>query len=113
MFPIKTNKYTVVISKARRVQVPLVIQQPLTRSSTATEVRTPLQCLSIIVAYIGADAPEDNPDTIGIEGAMKYFGDIKVELDEVCCFGIAELLKSPSMGEFTREGFLEGWRTAG
>ncbi|RWQ94660.1 Cullin binding-domain-containing protein [Paecilomyces variotii] len=59
------------------------------------------------------DAPEENPDSIGIEGAMKYLGDIQVDLDEVCCFGIAELLKSPSMGEFTREGFIEGWRTAG
>lgn len=66
-----------------------------------------------IVAYMIIDAPEENPDSIGIEGAMKYLGDIQVDLDEVCCFGIAELLKSPSMGEFTREGFIEGWRTAG
>ncbi|KAL2221981.1 Cullin binding-domain-containing protein [Thermoascus aurantiacus ATCC 26904] len=59
------------------------------------------------------DAPEDNPDAIGIEGAMKFLGDIRVQLDEVACFGVAELLKSPSMGEFTREGFVEGWKTAG
>ncbi|BCR96835.1 DCN1 family protein [Aspergillus luchuensis] len=59
------------------------------------------------------DAPEDNPDGIGIEGAMKYLGDIKVGLDEVACLGIAETLKSPSMGEFTREGFINGWRITG
>ncbi|KAF7117975.1 hypothetical protein CNMCM5793_007344 [Aspergillus hiratsukae] len=58
------------------------------------------------------DAPEENPDGIGIEGAMKFLGDIKVQLDEVACLGIAELLKSPSMGEFTREGFVNGWRDA-
>ncbi|KAL4955015.1 Cullin binding-domain-containing protein [Aspergillus filifer] len=57
------------------------------------------------------DSPEENPDTIGIEGAMRYFSDIKVELDEVTCLAIAELLQSPSMGEFTREGFLNGWRS--
>ncbi|KAI9930479.1 Scaffold-type E3 ligase [Aspergillus wentii] len=59
------------------------------------------------------DDPEENPDGIGIEGAIKYLGDINVQLDEVACLGIAELLKSPSMGEFTREGFVNGWRTSG
>lgn len=60
-----------------------------------------------------ADAPEDNPDTMGIDGTMKFFGDIQVQLDEVACFGVAELLKSPSMGEFTREGFVNGWKSVG
>ncbi|KAH1660894.1 hypothetical protein KXX65_003789 [Aspergillus fumigatus] len=59
------------------------------------------------------DAPEENPDGIGIEGAMRFLGDIQVQLDEVACLGIAELLKSPSMGEFTREGFVNGWRGVG
>ena len=44
---------------------------------------------------------------------MKYLGDIQVQLDEITCLGIAELLKSPSMGEFTRENFLAGWRSVG
>ncbi|KAL4998564.1 Cullin binding-domain-containing protein [Aspergillus recurvatus] len=57
------------------------------------------------------DSPEETPDTIGIEGAMRYLGDIEVELDEVTCLTVAELLQSPSMGEFTREGFLNGWRS--
>lgn len=58
------------------------------------------------------DDPADNSDGIGIEGTMKYLGDIQVRLDEVACFGVAELVKSPSMGEFTREGFVEGWRAS-
>lgn len=44
---------------------------------------------------------------------MKFLGDIHVQLDEVTCLGIAELLKSPSMGEFTREGFVNGWKSVG
>ncbi|KAJ5366377.1 hypothetical protein N7541_000318 [Penicillium brevicompactum] len=55
------------------------------------------------------DDPVDSPDTIGITRAMDFLGDIGVQLDEVTCLAIAELLKSPSMGEFTREGFLRGW----
>lgn len=57
------------------------------------------------------DDPKESPDTIGIEGAMKYLEAIHVRLDEVACLGIAELLKSPSMGEFTRSGFLDGWKS--
>jgi DCN1-like protein 1/2 len=50
---------------------------------------------------------------IGIEGAIKYLGEIGIKLDEVACFGIAELLQSPSMGEFPRSGFLAGWKGVG
>jgi hypothetical protein len=53
----------------------------------------------------------DNPNTIGIDGAMKYFKDINVQLDEVTCLGIMELCKCPAMGEFTREEFITGWRS--
>lgn len=59
-----------------------------------------------------ADAPDENPDGIGIEGAMKYLESIQVKLDEVVCLAISELLQSPSMGEFTRENFVNGWKDA-
>ncbi|KAK2789219.1 Scaffold-type E3 ligase [Onygenales sp. PD_12] len=55
------------------------------------------------------DAPEDKPDTIGLDGAMKYFGDIGVQMNELVCFAIAEFLRSPTMGEFTREHFVQKW----
>lgn len=42
---------------------------------------------------------------------MKYLGDLNVELDEVACLAVCELLKSPTMGQFTREGYLSGWRS--
>jgi hypothetical protein len=42
---------------------------------------------------------------------MKFLEAIQVQLDEVACLGIAELLKSPSMGEFTRAGFVDGWKS--
>ncbi|EEP80056.1 conserved hypothetical protein [Uncinocarpus reesii 1704] len=42
-----------------------------------------------------------------------YRGDIKVNLDEVVCLAISELLRSPSMGEFTRENFVDGWKESG
>jgi len=44
---------------------------------------------------------------------MKFLGNIQVQLDEVACLGVFEMCQSPSMGEFTREGFIHGWRDAG
>lgn len=43
---------------------------------------------------------------------MKFLGNIQVQLDEVACLGVFEMCKSPSMGEFTREGFVEGWKNS-
>ena len=57
------------------------------------------------------DAPADNADAIGIEGAMRYMGDLKVQLDDIAVLAIGEALQAPTMGEFTREGFVRGWRT--
>lgn len=81
------------------------LQTPQASSGTITSLN------KIFDSY--RDDPQDNPDGIGIEGSMKYLGDIQVQLDEVTCLGIAELLKSPSMGEFTREGFVNGWKDVG
>ncbi|KKK20899.1 hypothetical protein ARAM_006447 [Aspergillus rambellii] len=80
-----------------------------TRSSTHIEVTLffPQGYPSPLLTKLTApESPEDNPDGIGIEGAIRFLGDIQVELDEVACLAIAELLQCPSMGEFTREGFL-------
>lgn len=40
---------------------------------------------------------------------MKYLGDLEVKLDEITCLGVAELCKCPAVGEFTRDGFIDGW----
>lgn len=41
---------------------------------------------------------------------MKYFQDLEVALDEIVVLGVAELCQCPAMGEFTKEGFLNGWK---
>lgn len=44
---------------------------------------------------------------------MKYFQDLEVALDEIVVLGVAELCQCPAMGEFTKEGFLNGWKLVG
>ena len=42
---------------------------------------------------------------------MKYINDLKVDLEDIAVLAIGEALQAPSMGEFTREGFINGWKT--
>lgn len=52
----------------------------------------------------------EEPDKIGIEGSMRYLADLGVKLDEVVVLAILTELAAPTMGEFTREGFVNGWQ---
>ena len=41
---------------------------------------------------------------------MRYLSDLGVKLDEVVVLAILTELGAPTMGEFTREGFVNGWQ---
>lgn len=56
------------------------------------------------------DNASDEPDKIGIEGAQRYLEDLNVQLDEVAHFALCELLQCPSVGEFSKEEFVSGWK---
>jgi len=56
------------------------------------------------------DDPQESPDAIGVEGSMQYLGDLGVGLDEVVVLAVLAELEAPTMGEFTRDGFLTGWK---
>ncbi len=64
----------------------------------------PLFCLRAL------DAPAEYPDLIGVEGAMRYLKDLNVELDEVTVLAVSEMLLSPTLGQLTREGFMQAWK---
>jgi DCN1-like protein 1/2 len=44
---------------------------------------------------------------------MRYLQDIGIGLEEPTVLVVAELLKAPTMGEFAREGFVDGWKACG
>ncbi|KAL8686410.1 MAG: hypothetical protein Q9218_007123 [Villophora microphyllina] len=50
------------------------------------------------------------PDTIAVEGSMKYFADLGIALDEPVVLVISSELNAPTMGELTRQGFVDGWK---
>ena len=57
------------------------------------------------------DNAAEEPEKIGIEGSMRYLMDLGVKLDEVVVLAILTELGAPTMGEFTREGFVSGWQS--
>ncbi|KAF3930693.1 hypothetical protein ABW19_dt0208361 [Dactylella cylindrospora] len=44
---------------------------------------------------------------------MAYFEALDLQLDDSAVLALSEALQSPSMGEFTRQGFVEGWGSGG
>jgi DCN1-like protein 1/2 len=56
------------------------------------------------------DDAANSPDNIGPNGMMKYLGAIGVQPDDIGMLIVSEIVQSPSMGEMTRAGFLEGWQ---
>jgi DCN1-like protein 1/2 len=44
---------------------------------------------------------------------MKYFGAVGAELDDVASLVVSEIVQCPTMGEITREGFVNGWSELG
>ena len=44
---------------------------------------------------------------------MQYLHDLGVKLDEPVLIVILSELSAPTMGEFTRDGFVDGWTNLG
>ena len=65
--------------------------------------------MTILIHGLPENAAEE-PNKIGIEGSMRYLTDLGVKLDEVVVLAILTELGAPTMGEFTREGFVSGWQ---
>ncbi|KAL8671031.1 MAG: hypothetical protein Q9168_004463 [Polycauliona sp. 1 TL-2023] len=56
------------------------------------------------------DDPKNEPDKIGVEGSMRYLGDLGLSLEEPVVIAILTELAAPTMGELTRAGFVDGWK---
>jgi hypothetical protein len=51
----------------------------------------------------------NSPDSIGIDGTMKYLSNIDVDIEGLESLAALELVQAPAMGEISREGFVNGW----
>jgi len=66
---------------------------------------------SQILIYICLKDPED--DDITIDGTIKFCEDLKVDPEDVVLLAVAYELKSPQLGRWTRQGWVDGWKHIG
>jgi DCN1-like protein 1/2 len=59
------------------------------------------------------DDPKSSPDNITVDGTMNYLQALNVGLEDISSFIVSELIQCPTMGEITRDGFVNGWTEAG
>ena len=62
-----------------------------------------------LIFEISTDDPKSYPDRIGVEGISTYLEELSVRPDEVVCLGLMEQLGAPTIGEFHRDAFINGW----
>ncbi|KAK9474825.1 Cullin binding-domain-containing protein [Dipodascopsis tothii] len=56
---------------------------------------------------------EAEPGEIGIDGTIALVQDLGLDLEEPAVLAVACVLGAPSMGVFTRTGFVDGWAAEG
>jgi hypothetical protein len=58
------------------------------------------------------DEQNDEKDTVGVAGVMKYCTDLGVDTDNASFFVLQEAVLMPALGEMTKEQFIAGWKEA-
>ncbi|KAL7809395.1 defective in cullin neddylation protein 1 [Trichoderma aethiopicum] len=60
------------------------------------------------------DEENDEKDQLELESTMNYLGEkLNISLENAELFVVLELLQAPSVGEITREGYINGWKSSG
>ena len=53
---------------------------------------------------------DSDGEDITVDGTIKLCEDLKVDPENVVLLAVAYELKSPRMGEWTRKGWVDGWK---
>lgn len=57
-----------------------------------------------------SDPKTDEPDTISVDGTMTYFMSLGVNLEDASMLIPMEIVQAPTVGEISKEGFVNGWK---
>ena len=52
-------------------------------------------------------------ENIAVDGTIRLCEDLSVDPEDVVLLAVAYELKSPGMGEWTRKGWVDGWKAIG
>ncbi len=65
---------------------------------------------SLLILYTD---PKDAKDTLGADSTMSYLQHLGANIEDASLFIVLEIVQAPSIGEITREGFVQGWKATG
>jgi DCN1-like protein 1/2 len=57
--------------------------------------------------------PDDEEDTAGLDGTMKYLEDLGVDMETAEFLVPLEIIGAPVVGEIAKAGFVDGWKSFG
>lgn len=72
-----------------------------------------LPCSFLGGRYGAMADPSSGEDTITFDGTIRWCEDLNQDPEDVVFLAVAYELKSPSMGTWTRQGWLDGWKSLG
>lgn len=58
------------------------------------------------------DLKNDEKDMTGVDGTMTYLTELGVNLENASSLIPLEIVQAPSLGEMSREKFVQGWKAA-
>jgi len=97
--------------KANGWNVEQAVDAHFHKSASTTKSSTTSSLTKLFDKY--RDDPVESPDAIGTSGTMNYLTDLGVALDEPAVLAILTEVNAPTMGELTRDDFIEGWKALG
>lgn len=56
---------------------------------------------------------DTDSEDIAIDGTIKMCDELDVNPEDIVLLAVAYELKSPSMGRWTRQGWVDGWKALG
>lgn len=60
------------------------------------------------------DDETDEKNKLELETTMGYFSnELNISLENAELFLVLDLIQAPSVGEITRSGYVDGWKTTG
>jgi len=86
------------------------LEQALNAFFQGSPAPTPTVAASSLNVLFDKYRDSQDVDVIGVDGTMRYLGDLGVKLDDVVVLAILTELSAPTMGELTRDGFVGGWK---
>lgn len=66
------------------------------------------------ITYTMPDDETDEKNKLELETTMGYFSnELNISLENAELFLVLDLIQAPSVGEITRSGYVDGWKTTG